>query len=121
MDDADFDAELEAYLDGTLFPNMEMVNVQMVWVEGDPAIGALHIAAHGVSKQEVEEALLECPPEVEAKRHPDCPGRTIFWGATREGRWLFISCEDWEEGGTRFLKPITAFSPQEGRTYWDQQ
>jgi hypothetical protein len=120
MDEADFDDLLEQYLDGTLAFNMEMANVEVVWVEGNPALGALHIAGHGVTKDEVEEALFQCPPEVEAKQHPDYPGRTVFWGMTREGRWLFISCDDWEEGGTRFLRPITAFTPDEGRAYWDQ-
>ncbi len=121
MEDDDFDDLLDQYLDGSLFPNMEMTNVEFVWVEGNPALGALHIAAHGVSKQEVEEAILECPPEVEAKRHPDHPDRTIFWGATREGRWLFIVCDDWEDGDIRYLRPITAFKPDEGRAYWDKQ
>lgn len=120
MEDDDFDDLLDQYLDGTLFPNMEMADVEIVWVEGNPTLGALHIAQHGVTKDEVEEALLECPPEVEAKRHKDHPGRTIFWEATREGRWLFISCDDWEDGGIRYLRPITAFSPDEGRAYWDK-
>jgi hypothetical protein len=119
MDDAEFDAELEAYLNG-VSPNWEMVDVEIVWVDGNPGYGSLHIAQHRVSKSEVEEALLETPPEVEAKRHPEHPGRTIFWGATRGGRWLFISCDDWTDGGKRYLRPITAFTPDEGRAYWDQ-
>src|SRR6266511_709223 len=59
-----------------------------------------------------------------------CPSRgvrdshstwTTFWGADqREGRRLFMVCDDWRVGGTRFLKPITAFTPSEGRAYWDQ-
>jgi len=121
MDDDDFDELLDQYLDGRLAPNLDMAYVEMVWVEGNPHFGALHIAAHGATKDEVEEVLLEVPPEVEAKRHKDHPGRTIFWGATREGRWLFVVCEDWRVGDTRYLKPITAFTPSEGRTYWDQQ
>src|ERR1700676_701810 len=107
MDDADFDADMELYLNGSLFPNLEMADVQIVWVEGNPDLGALHIAKHGVSKAEVEEALLETPPEVEAKQHRDHPGRTIFWGMTRGVKWLFISSEDWMVGEIRFLKPIT--------------
>jgi hypothetical protein len=121
MDDADLDDELAAYLDGTLFPNLDMADVQMDWVEGDPTLGALHIAGHGVSKEEVEEALFFGPPVVEAKNHKDYPNRTIFWGMTRGGKWLFISCEDRRKGDTRVLKPITAFSPEEGRSYWDKQ
>ena len=63
--------DVRSSLDGTLAPNLEMADVEMVWVEGDSTLGALHIAAHGVTKDEVEVVLLEIPPEVEAKRHPD--------------------------------------------------
>jgi hypothetical protein len=121
MEDSEFDDELDAYLNGSLAPNMEMADVEIVWVEGNPNLGADHIAVNGVTKGEVEEALLEVPPEVEAKRHKDFPGRTVFWGATRAGRWLFIACEDWREGEIRYLKPITAFSPSDGVLYWERQ
>jgi hypothetical protein len=121
MEDDDLDDELEAYLSGQVAPNLEMADVRIEWVEDNPDLGALHIAAHDITKEEVEEVLFEIPPEVEVKRHPDVPDRTIFWGATRKGRWLFISCEDWQESGMRILKPITAFEPDEGRAYWDQQ
>lgn len=60
------------------------------------------------------------PSYVEAKRHPDFPNRTLFWGATRHDRWLFVVCEDWSEGGIRFLRPITAFEPGEGVAYWER-
>lgn len=120
MDDDDFDGLLDDYLDGEFAPNYEMVNVEIVWVRGNPDVGSDHIAAHNVTEDEVEAVLLEVPPDVEAKRHPDHPDRTIFWGATRAGRWLFVSCEDWTEGDNRFLKPITAFEPNEGRAYWEQ-
>ena len=121
MDDEDFDGLLDDYLDGDFAPNYEMVDVEIVWVRGNPDVGADHIAAHDVTEEEVEEVLLEVPPDVEAKRHPDYPDRTIFWGATRAGRWLFVACEDWSEGDHRYLKPITAFEPDEGRDYWEQQ
>ena len=119
MDDAEFDAELEAYLNG-VFPNLETAEAEVVWVDGNPGYGSLHIAMHDVTKAEVEQVLFETPPEVEAKTHPDHAGRTIFWGATRAGRWIFVCCEDWTEEGQRYLKPITAFTPEEGRAYWDR-
>lgn len=120
MDDDEFDAELDDYLNGRS-PNWETAAAEVVWVDDDPAFGSLHIAAHGVTPAEVEEVLFEVPPAVEAKRHPDHPGRTIFWGATRAGRWLFVACEDWTTAGQRHLKPITAFEPDDGRAYWDDQ
>ncbi len=81
----------------------------------------LHLAKHAVSKTEVEEVLFEVPPVVEARRSRDNPERTFFWGATRQDRRLFIVCEDWTIGSVRYLKPITAFEPDEGEDYWRRQ
>lgn len=117
-DDAEFASLLEAYLDEPHDPNPRMVGVRVVWIEGDPGVGALHIAAHNVTKEEVEQVLFEIPPIVEAKRSREYLDRTLFWGATRRDRWLFVVCEDWIEGSTRYLKPITAFEPDEGERYW---
>jgi hypothetical protein len=114
----DFLALLDAYLDAPHDPNPAMANVRIVWVEHDPRIGALHIARHRVTKQEVEQVLLEVPPVVRAKRSRDYPGRTVFWDATRQDRWLFVVCEDWTANRTRYLKPITAFEPDDGEHYW---
>ncbi|HET7505384.1 MAG TPA: hypothetical protein VFK02_30400 [Kofleriaceae bacterium] len=96
-----------------------MASVRVLWIEDDPHVGALHIARkHNVTKQEVEQVLFEIPPVVAAKRSPRHPERTLFWGATRRDRWLFIVCEDWTEDAVRYLKPITAFEPDEGDHYW---
>jgi hypothetical protein len=119
MDEAEFDDLLDAYLDGTLFPNLEMADVELVWVDENLNFGSLHMRLlHHVEKHEVEEVLLELPPEVEAKRARDNLNKTYFWGATREGRWLFVACEDRQQGGKRFLTPITAFEPEDGYEYW---
>jgi hypothetical protein len=58
---------------------------------------------------------------VEAKRSREHPERTLFWGATRHDRWIFVACEDWTEDSVRYLKPITAFEPEEGEAYWRRQ
>ncbi len=121
MGEAEFEDDLRVYLEGLAYPNLDMADVEIVWVRGNPTYGSAHIARNGVTEHEVEEVLLEIPPQVEAKRHPDHPGRTIFWGETREGRGLFVSCEDWSKGGVRYLKPITAFEPDEGYEYWRKQ
>jgi len=121
MDDEELDDLLDGYLSGWDLPNLDMADVEIDWVRGNPQFGVDHIEAHGVTVEEVEEVLLEVPPEVEAKRHKDHPNRTIFWGATRAGRWLFVSCEDHEQGTRRILKPITAFEPEEGQEYWVKQ
>jgi hypothetical protein len=117
-DDDDFLALLDAYLDEPYDPNPALGNVRILWIEDDPRVGALHIAGHGISKYEVEQVLFEIPPVVQAKRSRDDPDRTLFWGATRRDRWLFVVCEDWAEGTVRYLKPITAFEPDDGERYW---
>jgi len=43
------------------------------------------------------------------------PNRTLFWGATRNDRWIFVVCEDWKQEGVRYLRPITAFEPEVGK------
>ena len=73
---------------------------------------------HCVTKDEVEEVLLFIPPMVEALRSREHPDRTLFWGATKQDRQLFISCEDKMVDGVRRLTPITAFEPPEGKAYW---
>ncbi len=121
MSEDEFDDLLDDYLSGKTAINADMLGVEIVWIRGNPNVGADHIARNDVTEAEVEEVLLETPPDIEAKRHPDYPDRTIFWGATRAGRWLFVACADWTEGDRRFLKPITAFEPEEGEEYWSRQ
>jgi hypothetical protein len=112
---------LHGYLDPQGDSNPEMVGVLVVWEREDPDFGARHIwEKHSITEREVEEVLFEVPPYVEARRHSQEPNRTIFWGATRYDRWLFIVCEDWYDSGIRYLKPITAFEPSEGVRYWER-
>jgi hypothetical protein len=84
-DDEDFLALLDSYLDEPRDPNPRMANVHILWVEGDPGVGALHIATkHHVTKDEVEQVLFEIPPVVQAKRSAQYPERTLFWGSLPE-------------------------------------
>jgi hypothetical protein len=119
MDDDELD-DLEAYLSGTAFPNLDMADVEIVWIDNNARGGSLHMLMKRppVQKHEVEEVLLEVPPEVEIKRSKDNPNRTYFWGATREGRYLFVACDDRQGGEIRYLTPITAFEPDDGYEYW---
>lgn len=121
MENDEFLRLLGDYLEPPADPNPAMVGIQFIWVEDAPGCGARHMREHGVSKEEVEQVILETPPLVEAKVHLDYPDRTIFWGATRQDRWLFIVCVDWEDSGFRYLKPITAYEPDEGEAYWRRQ
>jgi hypothetical protein len=119
MGDPEFADDLDDYLHGDLHPNLEMADVEIVWVDGNEHFGSLHMRLnHQVEKHEVEEVLLELPPEVEAKRARDDPRKTYFWGETRDGRRLFVACKEGREAGKRFLTPITAFEPEDGYEYW---
>ena len=121
MDEAEFVRLIDEYLEPLADPNSEMAGITVVWERDDSSFGARHIwENHKITEQEVKQVLFEVPPFVEAKRHPDYPNRTIFWGASRNDRWIFIVCEDWTEGSTRYLRPITAFEPYEGREYWER-
>jgi uncharacterized DUF497 family protein len=95
--------------------------VVIVWERKTLAYGAAHILdKHNVTEAEVEQVIFEVPPLVEAKRNSKYPGRTAFIGRTRLDRELVVICEDWNEGGKRHLKPITAFEPSKGRDYWEE-
>ena len=120
MNDDEFLRYLNQYLEPPADPNPEMAGVTIVWEREDPNFGARHIwDDHSITEAQVEQIIFEIPPYVEAKRHPDHPNRTLFWGATRNDRWILIVCEDWTEGDTRYLRPITAFEPAEGHQYWE--
>lgn len=108
------------YLEPHIEPSFIAHNIEIVWERDDPEFGSLHIwGLHGITEEEGEQVILEAPPEVEVKRHPYRAERVVIWGATRFDKWLFIVCDDWEEQGTRFLRPITAFEPEYGIEYWE--
>ena len=120
MDDDELFRLLEEYLDPPFDLNPDMVGVEIVWERDRSSFGASHIwEQHRITEHEVEEVVFELPPYVEARRHLNYPNRTVFWGATRHDRWIIVVCEDWNDGGRRFLKPITAFEPEEGVRYWE--
>ena len=122
MQDDEFKKLIDSYLEPSGDPNIEMAGVTVVWIRDSEEYGSKHIEMkHGITEEEVEQVLFEVPPFVEARRHSDFPNRTVFWGATRFDRWLVVVCEDWKEGKERYLKPITAFEPEEGEDYWRRQ
>ena len=98
-----------------------MCGVEVIWERGNARFGSRHIwEEHGVTEEEVEQVLMEVPPEVEARRHPEHPNRTVFWGVTRYDRRMIVVCEDWMREDVRYLRPITAFEPTEGASYWER-
>ena len=116
MDDEEFLRLLDEYLEPPAEPNPEMAGVRIVWTPEN----LRHIWEHDVREEEVEQVLLQVPPRVEAKRSTEHPNRTLFWGAPRFDQWIFVVCEDRVDADTRFLKPITAFEPNDGVKYWER-
>lgn len=121
MDDLDFLRAWEDYPEPPDEANRRILGVRIHWIEDHPRMGVAHIRENRVEPWEVEDVLFRVPPEVEARKNPDRPDRTYFWGATRYDRWLFVACLDEDEEGTRVLTPITAFEPPDGRAYWESQ
>ncbi len=83
MGDSDFDDFLDDYLDDEANPNFDMLDVEIVWVRGNSAYGTDHIAINNVTEAEVEEVLLEIPPEVEAPQEISRP--YLFLGSNAGG------------------------------------
>jgi hypothetical protein len=120
LDDDDFEKLLNDYLDPPAPTCPEGLCID--WKTGDQSVGLDHIEEkHGLTRSEVEDALYAGPPETEAKKKKENKNRTVFWGPTRLKKWVFIVCEDNMESKFRHLKPITAFIPDEGRAYWEEQ
>ena len=118
-DDKDFLELLGEYTKPPADPNPKMLGFELNWVRGNPKYGSLHMQQkHNVTEQEVYEVLFLIPPYVEARGHPHEAGRTIFWGATQNDRWLIVICEAQTEQRRRVLTPVTAFTPDHEEEYW---
>tara|TARA_Y100000294_G_scaffold139871_1_gene133496 strand:+ start:77 stop:520 length:444 start_codon:yes stop_codon:yes gene_type:complete len=120
MTDSDFSHLLDSYLEPDADPHPMAGNVQVMWERNSLNMGSRHIwEKHRVTEEEVEQVILEVPPYVDIKDHPVLVNRTMFWGATRLDRWIFVVCEEWQESGLMYLRPLTAFEPEEGVDYWE--
>ena len=98
MSEDDFHDLLDQFLEPHIEASPTAFDVAVVWERDNPDFGSLHILElHSVTEEEVEQVILETPPDVQLKRHPSRDDRMLFWGATRFDRWLFISCEMWWE------------------------
>lgn len=121
MQDDDFLHFLDDYLEPPAEANPDMAEIRIVWERDNPNFGSRHIwEKHRTTESEVEQVIFEAPPYVEARQHPQHSNRTLFWGATRRDRWIVVVCEDWKEADIRYLRPITAFEPEEGHRYWEE-
>ncbi len=74
-----------------------------IWdMDDDPAGNVLHVAAHGITKEEVEE-VLENPDGIETSRSS---GHPIAFGETSGGRLIAVVYEEVDEDT---VYPVTAY------------
>ncbi len=74
-----------------------------IWdMEDDPAGNVQHVAEHGITREEVEEVLLN-PDGIESSRSS---GRPIAFGRTSTGRVIAVVYEEIDEVT---VYPVTAF------------
>jgi uncharacterized DUF497 family protein len=79
--------------------------------EDDPSGNVVHIAQHGVSPEEVEEALLADPFVLRGR-----DGRYLAYGRTADGRLLFIAFV-MKAGGMVRILTARAMTDRERRLY----
>jgi len=104
--DDDFRRLIAGYLSTA---NPEMAGIEIDHAPGHEGYGLDHaLAKHDVRQDEIEQVLREFPAP-EEKRSREDPKRTLFWGATRAGRWLTVVTRDERHGTRRKLTLITAF------------
>jgi hypothetical protein len=79
--------------------------VLIAWDDDDPEGNVQHIAAHGLSRDEVESVLLETG-NVEGTSRSS--GRPIVFGWTSTGRFIAVVYE-WSSGNPPAVYPITGY------------
>lgn len=81
----------------------------ILWdLDDDPNGNVQHIAEHGISKEEVEEALANGHDQTVSRSS----GRPVIFGDTRSGRHLMVAFE-LHEGDVVY--PVTAFEVPRAR------
>ncbi len=87
-----------------------MTDVIIVWdVEDDPDGNVQHIAAHGVTVEEVEEVLHDRHSEDTISKSS---GRPITFGYTASGRYLAVVWEHVDDNPLT-IYPVTAYDAPE--------
>ena len=89
-----------------------MTAVRIIWdLVDDPDGNVQHIAAHGITVEEVEEVLLDRDSEDTASRSS---GRPITFGYTSSGRYLAVVWEHVDDDPLT-MYPVTAYDAPERR------
>ena len=72
----------------------------------DPTGNVYHIAASGLTTEEVEDVLYAPDPEIDTI---DNTGREVVFGTTGSGKYIIVVYEHTEEHGVIVIRPITAY------------
>jgi uncharacterized DUF497 family protein len=77
------------------------------WDEPDDPSGNVdHIAAAGLTPEEVEDVLYAPDPDMDTS---DNTGRDAVFGTTRSGKYIIVVYERTEENGVIVIRPITGY------------
>lgn len=77
------------------------------WDEpGDPRGNVDHIAAAGLTPEEVEDVLYAPDPDSDTS---DRSGRPVVFGITSTGKYIIVAYERTEENDVVVIRPITAY------------
>ena len=90
-----------------------MTDVRIIWdVAEVPDGNVRHIAAHGITVEEVEEVLLDRDSEDTTSRSP---GRPLTFGETSSGHYLAVVWEHIDDDPLT-MYPITAYDAPERKS-----
>jgi uncharacterized DUF497 family protein len=90
-----------------------MSEIRIIWdLAEDPDGNVLHIAAHGITVEEVEEVLLDRDSEDTTSRPS---GRPIPFGYTSSGRYLAVVWEHVDDDPLT-IYPVTAYDTPERKS-----
>ena len=88
--------------------------VQVIWnLDGELDGNVAHIAEHDITKEEVEQVVLDPSSRTQRSRKSGLP---ITFGWTSTGRYIAVI---WEEvcDDPRIINPVTAYEPDEDPLY----
>jgi hypothetical protein len=73
---------------------------------GDPLGNVNHIAAAGLTPEEVEDVLYAPDPDADTS---DRTGRPVVFGTTSTGKYIIVVYERTEENNVVVIRPLTAY------------
>ena len=89
------------------------------WDESDDPDGNMeHMAASGLTPEEVEDVLYSPDPDRDAS---DSTGRPVVFGNTKTGKYILVVYEQTRENKVVVIRPITAYEVDQPLSEDDEQ